>query len=57
MLMWLGQNLSTMIISIILLLIVAGIVFYMIKSKRQGKSSCGCNCQSCPMGGACNNKK
>jgi len=25
----------------------------MIKSKKSGKMSCGCNCGSCPMSGNC----
>lgn len=44
---------ATIIISLILAAIVFFIVKKMVKDKKQGKSSCGCNCSSCPMGGCC----
>lgn len=45
--------LATIIISLILAAIVFFIVKKMVNDKKQGKSSCGCNCSSCPMGGCC----
>ncbi|MGN0173630.1 MAG: FeoB-associated Cys-rich membrane protein [Acutalibacteraceae bacterium] len=53
MLDWISSNLGTIIVSLILLLIIFLIVMYMRKSKKQGKTSCGCNCSSCPMSGEC----
>lgn len=46
---------ATVIISLVLLAIVAGIVTKMVKDKKAGKSSCGCGCGcgSCPMSGEC----
>ncbi|MCR4719155.1 MAG: FeoB-associated Cys-rich membrane protein [Firmicutes bacterium] len=44
---------ATIIISLVLLAIVAGIVVKMAKDKKAGKSSCGCGCANCPMSGAC----
>ena len=53
MLVWLSQNLATILISMILLAIVVGIIVLMIKDKKKGKSTCGGNCGHCPMSGSC----
>ena len=50
---WIGANLSTILISIVLIAIVTFISLSLIRQKRQGKSSCGGNCGCCPMSGAC----
>ena len=50
---WIGDNAGTVIVSAVLIALVAGIVIRMRKDKKQGKSSCGCNCGSCPMAGSC----
>ncbi len=47
---------STVIISLALLAIVAGIIAKMVKDKKAGKSSCGCGCSSCPMSSECHKK-
>lgn len=57
MLAWLSQNLGTIIICLVLILIVGSIIFCMIRNRKKGKSSCGCGCGSCPMGGSCHSKK
>ncbi|MDO4565234.1 MAG: FeoB-associated Cys-rich membrane protein [Clostridia bacterium] len=44
---------STLIISLVLAGVVTLIVVRMVKNKRRGKSSCGCNCKDCPMSGKC----
>ena len=43
MLNWLSSNLSTILISIVLLAIVISIIRYLINQKKQGKSTCGCS--------------
>ncbi len=48
---WIGANLSTILISIVLIAIVTFISLSLIRQKRQGKSSCGGNCSHC--GGQC----
>lgn len=45
--------LPTIIISLILIIVVAAIIIKLIKDKKNGKSSCGCNCDSCPLSGSC----
>lgn len=53
---WLTENLSTIVISLILLAVVIFITVRLIKDKRSGKSSCGCGCDSCALRGECHKK-
>lgn len=53
---WLAENAGTIIICIILVAVISFILYNMIKNKRKGKSSCGCNCSNCPAGGACHKR-
>ncbi|NME64999.1 Virus attachment protein p12 family protein [Clostridium cadaveris] len=50
------MNLSTMVVGSVVLLIVASVIFKMVKDKKKGKSSCGCNCANCPSSGMCHSK-
>lgn len=47
------QNFGTIVVFLVLLLIVAMVIYSMIKSRKQGKNSCGCDCGSggCPASG------
>ena len=51
---WLAENLGTIVISAVLLAIVAAIVIYLIRQKKQGKSTCGAGCAHCANAGCCN---
>ncbi len=53
MLDWLSQNAATVIISVILIAVVALVLAYLIKNKRQGKTTCGCGCKGCPNESLC----
>ena len=53
MLAWIQTNLATLVVSLVLLLIVASILLHLIRVKKQGKSSCGCDCGSCGGCGSC----
>ena len=53
MLQTIADNAGTIIVTLILIGIVAAAVLRLIRDKRQGKSSCGCNCGCCPMTGSC----
>ncbi len=57
MLQWIGANLGTILICLVLLAIVTFIILYLVRQKKQGKSSCGCNCAHCAMHGSCHNGK
>ena len=54
---WIAENIGTILITAALVLIVALIVRKLIKDKKKGKSSCGCNCAHCAMAGSCHPQK
>lgn len=55
MLTWLSENISTIIISLIVAAVLATVIVKMIRDKKNGKSSCscGCGCGSCPNSSLC----
>ena len=53
MFLWIRENLATVVICAILVLIVAAILVRMVKNKRKGRSSCGCSCADCAMQKSC----
>ena len=53
MLNWIIENTPTLIVSAVLIAITTLIVVHMIRNKKKGKTSCGCDCGSCPMSGSC----
>lgn len=54
MLSWIGDNIGTIVISAVLVLIVAAVIINMIKDKKKGISPvCGGKCGSCPMSCRC----
>ena len=56
MLAFLTANLSTIIIAVIVIGILAAIIVKMIKDKKKGKSSCGCGCSNCAASEICHKK-
>lgn len=56
MLTWISENIGTLVICLVLCAIVAGIITVMVRDRKQGKSSCGCGCAHCPMGGSCHKR-
>jgi len=57
MLSWITENLATVIVCAALIVIVTLIIVHMIKDKKKGRTSCGCNCAGCPMSGSCHHGK
>ena len=57
MLAWISKNIGTIIVCIVLAAIVAAIVCKVVKDKKSGKSTCGCNCAQCAMAGSCHSQK
>ena len=53
MISWILDNLATILISSLLIVIVISIIKYLIRQKRDGKNSCGCDCGHCSMHGSC----
>ena len=54
---FLVSNLSTIVVSILLIVLVAAIVRKMRRDKKNGRSSCGCGCGGCPSEGLCHRKE
>lgn len=52
---WIAENWTTILISLLLLALVVWIVVSLLKNRKKGKSSCGCNCAHCAMAGSCHN--
>ncbi len=57
MLTWIMENMATIIISAVLIIMVAAVIAGIVRSKGKGKSSCGCGCAGCAMNGACHPAK
>ena len=53
MLEWLSSNTANIIVVAAVLALVVAAVMIMIKDKKAGKSSCGCNCSNCALAGKC----
>ena len=51
---WIGANIGSILICLVLLAVVALILRSLIRQKKQGKSSCGC--AHCAMQGACHSQ-
>lgn len=50
---WIIDNLGTIFVLSILIVIIGLVINSMIRNKKKGKSPCGCNCSTCPAGGTC----
>ena len=50
---WLAANWVNIIILAVVGGLIALAVISMIRDKKAGKSSCGCNCANCAMAGKC----
>ena len=44
---WITENIGTIAVLAVLLAAVALVIRSMVKAKKQGRSSCGCDCGSC----------
>lgn len=42
------MNPGTVIVLLIVAVIIYAIIFFMVKSRKNGKSPCGCGCKDCP---------
>ncbi|GHV02734.1 hypothetical protein FACS1894211_14750 [Clostridia bacterium] len=50
---WIAENWGTVLAGFIVLSLLASVVVKMIRDKKKGKRSCGCNCVHCPKAGGC----
>lgn len=53
MLEWLSNNWGNILIIAFVIALVVLAVISMIRDKKAGKNSCGCNCAKCAMAGKC----
>lgn len=51
------MSISTWIIGIAVAAIAGFIILNMVRRKKSGKSSCGCDCGNCAMSQSCHSKK
>lgn len=51
--LWITQNLATIIICAVLAVVTVLIVVHLVKQKKRGVPSCDCGCSGCPMSGSC----
>ena len=54
---WIANNIWTILICAVLAVIVALVIVSLVKDKKKGKSTCGCNCAHCAMAGTCHSAK
>ncbi len=52
---WIADNIWALFVILVLAGIIAAAVYTVVRDKRKGKSSCGCNCAHCAMAGSCHN--
>lgn len=57
MLTWIIENMATILVSAVLVIMVVAVIVSMVRGKKQGKSSCGCGCAGCAMNGTCHSAK
>ena len=50
------MNLPTLIVLLIVIALFVGIIFKMIRDKKNGASSCSCGCSGCPNSSYCHSK-
>jgi hypothetical protein len=53
MIAWIISNVSTIVISLILVGLVSLVIRKMLRDKRKGITSCGTSCNGCAMAGSC----
>ncbi len=56
MLLWMQDNLSTIITAMVLVFAVICVVLVMLRNKKKGRSSCGGSCAGCVMASNCHKK-
>ena len=57
MISWIVANAGTIAAALIVLAVAGGALFVVLRDKKRGKSSCGCNCAHCAMAGSCHGKQ
>ena len=50
---WLADNLGTILLSAVLIVIVVLVIRKQIRDRLSGRTSCGCGCENCASRGLC----
>lgn len=50
---WILENIGTILVLLVVLLVIGGAIATVVKNKRSGKSGCGCGCANCALKGQC----
>lgn len=56
MLAYIVSHMGYIVVTLVLILIVAAVIFRMVRDKRSGKSGCGCGCSGCANAPYCHPK-
>lgn len=51
------DNMGTIVVFLIVAAVIALIIFKLIRDRKNGKSSCGCGCESCANSKLCHGYK
>ena len=54
---WLAENIGTILVALLLIAAVSAAVACLVRDRKKGKSSCGCNCAHCAMAKTCHSRK
>lgn len=57
MMKFLSENLGTIITGIVIAGVITAVIFKMVKDRKKGKSSCGCDCGCCSNSKLCHSGK
>ena len=54
MLIWLEENVANIIAGVLVIAVLGGVIYSMVRNKKRGKSACGCSgCSGCADGCRC----
>ena len=56
MLAYIVSHMGSIVVTLVLILIVAAVIFRMVRDKRSGKGGCGCGCSGCANAPYCHPK-
>ena len=56
MLAYIVSHMGYIVVRLVLILIVAAVIFRMVRDKRSGKGGCGCGCSGCANAPYCHPK-
>jgi FeoB-associated Cys-rich membrane protein len=52
---WIITNISTILVSLVIIGLVSLVIRKLVRDKKKGVTSCGTSCSGCAMAGSCKN--